>query len=76
MPGRNSANSERPRLEWIAVPVPAVASEGTLALVQKLLKRNKHHAQRRTREPTLLHGMLVTGLTSSSARMACSIVNS
>ena len=51
---------ERPRSEWIAVPVPAVVSEGTLALAQEQLERNKHHAQRRTIEPTLLQGMLVS----------------
>src|SRR6516225_4979387 len=59
IPRRNSANHERPRSEWITVPVPALVSEQTFALAQEQLERNKHHAQRRTIEPTLLQGMLV-----------------
>ncbi len=59
IPKRNSANHERPRSEWITVPVPALVSEQTFALAQEQLERNKHHAQRRTVEPTLLQGMLV-----------------
>src|SRR6267378_1832731 len=60
MPKRsNSSGHERPRSEWITVPVPALVSEQTFALAQEQLERNKHHAQRRTVEPTLLQGMLV-----------------
>jgi site-specific DNA recombinase len=59
VPNRNSANHQRPRSEWITVPVPALVSEQTFALAQEQLERNKHHAQRRTIEPTLLQGMLV-----------------
>src|SRR6266404_4511285 len=59
IPKRNSANHERPRSEWITVPVPALVSEQIFALAQEQLERNKHHAQRRTIEPTLLQGMLV-----------------
>src|SRR6266550_3548653 len=60
MPKRsNSSGHERPRSEWITVPVPALVSEQTFALAQEQLERNKHHAQRRTLEPTLLQGMLV-----------------
>jgi len=59
VPKRNSANHERPRSEWITVPVPALVSEQIFALAQEQLERNKHHAQRRTIEPTLLQGMLV-----------------
>ena len=56
---RNSANHERPRSEWIEVPVPALVSEETFALAQEQLTKNKHHSPRRTIEPTLLQGMLV-----------------
>jgi site-specific DNA recombinase len=55
----NSSGHERPRSDWITVPVPALVSEQTFALAQEQLERNKHHAQRRTLEPTLLQGMLV-----------------
>jgi site-specific DNA recombinase len=56
---RNSANHERPRSEWIEVPVPALVAEETFALAQEQLTKNKHHSPRRTIEPTLLQGMLV-----------------
>ena len=56
---RDSANHERPREDWIEVPVPALVSEEIFALAQEQLDKNKHHAPRRTVEPTLLQGMLV-----------------
>jgi len=59
MPSRNSASHERPREDWIEVPVPALVSDETFALAQEQLEKNKHHSPRRTIEPTLLQGMLV-----------------
>src|SRR2546426_1119231 len=59
LPTRNSANHERPRQDWIEIPVPALVSEDTFALAQEQLQKNKHHSPRRTIEPTLLQGMLV-----------------
>jgi site-specific DNA recombinase len=56
---RNSANHERPRQDWIEIPVPALVSEATFALAQEQLQKNKHHSPRRTIQPTLLQGMLV-----------------
>src|SRR2546425_8336830 len=58
-PSRNSANHERPRQDWIEIPVPALVSEATFALAQEQLQKNKHHSPRRTIKPTLLQGMLV-----------------
>jgi site-specific DNA recombinase len=59
LPTRNSANHERPRSEWIEVPVPALVSEQIFALAQEQLAKNKRHSLRRTIERTLLQGMLV-----------------
>jgi site-specific DNA recombinase len=59
LPSRDSANHERPRADWIEVPVPPLVNEATFALAQEQLQRNKHHSPRRTIEPTLLQGMLV-----------------
>jgi site-specific DNA recombinase len=60
LPSRNSANHERPRQDWIEIPVPALVSETVFALAQEQLEKNKHHSPRRTIEPTLLGGgMLV-----------------
>ena len=59
LPSRNSANHERPRVDWIEVPVPPLVNEEMFALAQEQLQQNKHHSPRRTIEPTLLQGMLV-----------------
>jgi len=56
---RDSAGHERPREDWIEVPVPALVSEEMFALAQEQLEKNKRHSPRRTIEPTLLQGMLV-----------------
>lgn len=56
---RCSAHRDRPREDWIEIPVPAIVSEDTFALAQERLQRNKQLSARRTKEPTLLQGMLV-----------------
>ena len=56
---RNSAFRERPRQDWIEIPVPALISEEVFELAQEQLEKNKHFSPRRTMEPTLLQGMLV-----------------
>ena len=56
---RCSANRERPREDWIEIPVPALVDEHTFALAQEQLEKNKQFATRRTREPTLLQSLLV-----------------
>jgi len=59
LPSRDVGGHERPRAEWIEVPVPALVSEEVFALAQEQLEKNKRHSPRRTIEPTLLQGMLV-----------------
>ena len=56
---RCSAKRERPREEWIEIPVPAIVTLETFALAQEQLEKNKRHSPRRTIEPTLLQGVLV-----------------
>lgn len=56
---RVSANRERPRDEWIEIPVPALVAEDVFALAQVQLAENKRLSPRRTVEPSLLQGMLV-----------------
>ena len=56
---RDSANHERPRQDWIEIPVPALISDETFALAQEQLEQNRRHSPRRTIEPSLLQGMLV-----------------
>jgi site-specific DNA recombinase len=55
---RNCSNQERPRKDWIEIPVPAIISEETFALAQELLKANKMNAPRRTIQPSICQGML------------------
>ena len=55
---RNSASHERPRKEWIEIPVPAIVGEETFALAQELLTANKTRAPRRTIEPSICQGMV------------------
>src|SRR6202163_3768947 len=54
MTTRNSANHERPREEWIEIPVPALIAEETFARAQELLHENKVRAPRRTIEPSVV----------------------
>jgi len=58
---RCSCSRERPREEWIEIPVPAVISEETFSLAAERLEQNKRFSARRTIDPTLLQGMLVCG---------------
>ena len=55
---RDSAHHERPREEWIEIPVPALIDEPTFARAQELLEENKVRARRRTIEPSLVQGLV------------------
>jgi site-specific DNA recombinase len=56
---RESANETRPQDEWIEIAVPAIVSEETFALAARRLEDNKRFATRRTKDPTLLQGIIV-----------------
>ena len=56
---RCSANREKPREEWIEIPVPAIVDEESFELAQEQLEKNKRYSRRRTIEPTLLQSLLV-----------------
>ena len=49
---------ERPREEWIEIPVPALVSENSFARAQELLQENKIRSRRRTIEPSIVQGMV------------------
>jgi site-specific DNA recombinase len=55
---RSSANRERPRAEWIEIPVPAIVEETLFELAQERLQDNKRFAPRRTIEPSILQSMV------------------
>src|SRR5438477_5321424 len=54
----NSSQHERPREEWIEVPVPAIVTEETFALAAERLTDNKRFAPRRTIEPSIVQGLV------------------
>lgn len=56
---RCSTSRQRPKEEWIQIPVVAIVSEKTFAMAEELLERNKRFSKRGTKEPTLLQGLLV-----------------
>ncbi len=58
---RSSANRERPKEQWIGLPVPALVSEEAFARAAEKLSENRRFASRNTKEPTLLQGLLVCG---------------
>src|SRR5580658_6188356 len=53
-----TAGHERPREEWIEIPVPALVSEDSFARAQELLEQNKIRSRRRTIEPSIVQGMV------------------
>jgi len=55
---RESASHERPRREWIEIPVPAIVSAKTFDLAAERLESNKRHAPRRTVEPSVVQGLV------------------
>jgi site-specific DNA recombinase len=55
---RNSAGHERPREEWIEIPVPALVSEESFARAEELLQQNKLRARRRTITPSVVQGLV------------------
>src|SRR4029077_4153476 len=66
---------DRPREEWLEIPVPAIVDEGTFARVQQRPEDNKRFAARNTKVPSLLQGLAACsacgyGYSRASARPA------
>src|SRR6266567_1351538 len=53
-----TAGHERPREEWIEIPVPALVSEASFSRAQELLQENKKRSRRRTIEPSIVQGLV------------------
>jgi site-specific DNA recombinase len=49
---------ERPREEWIEIPVPALVTEESFARAQELLHQNKIRSRRRTIAPSVVQGLV------------------
>jgi site-specific DNA recombinase len=56
-----TGSHEKPREEWIEIPVPAIVSEETFALAEERLERNKIHAPRRTKTLSVVQGLVSCG---------------
>ena len=54
----DSVGHERPREEWIEIPVPALVSTESFARVQELLHENKIRSRRRTITPSIAQGLV------------------
>ena len=54
----HTATRDCPREQWIDIAVPALVSEETFELVARRLEDNKRFASRRTKEPSLLQGLV------------------
>ena len=52
---------ERPRGDWIEIPVPAIVSEETFALAEERLALNKARSPRRTKTPSVVQGLVTCG---------------
>src|SRR5215472_13336700 len=53
-----TAGHQRPREEWIAIPVPALVTEESFARAQELLQQNKIRSRRRTIAPSVVQGLV------------------
>jgi len=53
-----TAGHERPREEWIEIPVPALVTEESFAQAQELLHQNKIRSRRRTIAPSVVQGLV------------------
>jgi site-specific DNA recombinase len=54
----STAGHERPREEWIEIPVPALVTEESFARAQQLLQQNKIRSRRRTIAPSVVQGLV------------------
>jgi site-specific DNA recombinase len=59
VPVRPALLRDRPREEWIEVPVPALITPTQYALAQARLAENRRFAARHTKIPSLLQGLLI-----------------
>src|SRR5215813_2309245 len=77
---RDSAHHERPREDWIEIPVPPIVTEETFALASERLKSNKDHAPRRTITPSVVQGLVSCrkcsyGLYRTSTRTSARMIH-
>jgi site-specific DNA recombinase len=59
--GRNTPRHytviDRPREDWLEIPVPTLVDEATWARVQRRLAENKRYSSRNSKNPSLLQGI-------------------
>jgi hypothetical protein len=53
--------TDRPREDWLEIPVPAIVAEDIWARAQQRLADNKRYATRNTKVPSLLQGLAACG---------------
>ena len=57
--GRRPARRDRPRDQWVEIAVPAIILDALFELAARRLQDNKRFSARRTKEPSLLQGLVV-----------------
>lgn len=55
------ARNKLPAERWIPINTPAIISESDFELAQEQIIKNKEHASRNTKEPSLLQGLVICG---------------
>jgi site-specific DNA recombinase len=55
----DTGSHRRPRSDWIEIPVPAIVTEDTFALVEERLASNKRLSPRRTIVPSVVQGLAI-----------------
>jgi site-specific DNA recombinase len=55
---RDSTHQDRPRDEWIEIPVPVIVTEESFERAQELLQQNKVKGKRRTITPSVVQGLV------------------
>ena len=71
---------DRPREEWLEIPVPAIVAEGYFAQVRQRLEDNKRFVGRNTKVQSLLQGLAACsacgyGYNCTSARTTSRKIN-
>lgn len=59
--GATTGGHEKPREEWIEIPVPAIVSEETFVLAEERLEMNRARGPRRSKTPSVVQGLVSCG---------------
>jgi site-specific DNA recombinase len=65
---KNTSRNQRPREDWVGIPVPRIIDDATWSKAQELLKQNARTSRRNNKKNNyLFRGLVVCGLCGSMA---------